>query len=52
MANLSWTYPWGMATYSSNVFGDSDLDNSIIRMQFVYAWHRDMENIKKLQSGH
>jgi hypothetical protein len=38
--------------FSSNVFGDNDLDNSMVRMQFVYAWHRDMENIKKLQSGH
>ncbi len=38
--------------FSSNVFGDSDLDNSMIRTQFVYGWHRDFENIKKLQSGH
>jgi hypothetical protein len=38
--------------FSSNVFGDNDLDNSMVRMQFVYAWHRDNENIKKLQSGH
>jgi hypothetical protein len=38
--------------FSSNVFGDNDLDNSMVRMQFVYAWHRDMENIKKLQRGH
>jgi hypothetical protein len=37
---------------SSNVFGDSELDNSMVRLQFVYAWHRDMENIKKLQQGH
>ena len=39
-------------SYSSNVFGDDDLDNSIIRIQFVYAWHRLMENMKKLQQGH
>ena len=39
-------------SYSSNVFGDDDLDNSIIRIQFVYAWHRLMENMKKLKSGH
>lgn len=38
--------------YSSNVFGDDNLDNSILRMQFVYAWNRDSENAKKLQEGH
>ena len=38
--------------YSSNVFGNDDLDNSLIRMQFVYGWHRDMENMKKLREGH
>jgi len=36
------------AGYSSNVFGDDDLDNSMFRMQFVYGWHRLMENLKKL----
>jgi hypothetical protein len=35
--------------FSSNVFGDSDLDNSMVRLQFVYTWHNEMENIKKLQ---
>jgi hypothetical protein len=40
------------AGYSSNVFGDGDLDNSIIRIQFVYAWHRASENAKKLLGGH
>ncbi len=39
-------------SYSSNVFGDNDLDNSIVRIQFVYAWHRLMENMKKLKGGH
>jgi hypothetical protein len=39
-------------SYSSNVFGDSDLDNSIIRIQLVYAWHRLIENMKKLKQGH
>ncbi len=39
-------------SYSSNVFGDNDLDNSIIRLQIVYAWHRLMENMKKLKGGH
>jgi Putative MetA-pathway of phenol degradation len=38
--------------FSSNVFGDNDLDNSMVRLQFVYGWHRDFENIKKLQRGH
>jgi hypothetical protein len=38
--------------FSSNVFGDSDLDNSMVRLQFIYAWHQDMENMKKLQQGH
>jgi len=37
--------------FSSNVFGDDDLDNSILRLQFVYGWHRDFENMKKLQHG-
>jgi len=30
----------GMAAYSTNVFGGNDLDNSIIRIQVVYGWHR------------
>jgi hypothetical protein len=37
------------ASFSSNVFGDSDLDNSMIRLQLVYGWHKQMQNIKKLQ---
>ncbi|MBW1749095.1 MAG: transporter [Deltaproteobacteria bacterium] len=39
-------------SFSSNLFGDSDVDNSMLRLQFVYSWHKDMENIKKLQQGH
>jgi hypothetical protein len=39
-------------SFSSNVFGDSDLDNSMVRLQFLYGWHNQMENIKKLQHGH
>jgi len=39
-------------SYSSNVFGDSNLDNSLIRLQFVYGWHMLMENEKKLLQGH
>jgi len=38
--------------FSSNVFGDDDIDNSMVRLQFVFGWHRDNENIKKLQRGH
>ena len=37
-------------SFSSNVFGDSDIDSSMIRLQFVYAWDRAIENIKKLGS--
>lgn len=36
-------------SFSSNVFGDSDVDNSLIRIQFVYVWHTASENFKKLQ---
>jgi hypothetical protein len=35
--------------FSSNVFGDDGLDNSLLRIQFVYGWHRLMENLKKLK---
>jgi hypothetical protein len=38
--------------FSSNVFGDEDLDSSMARIQFVFGWHPDFENIKKLQQGH
>jgi len=39
-------------TYSSNVFGDDKLNNSIIRIQLVYGWHRLTENSRKLTAGH
>lgn len=39
-------------SYSSNVFGDSDLNSSLIRVQVVYGWHRLMENLNKLKQGH
>ncbi len=39
------------AGYSSNLFGDDGLDNSVVRLQLVYGWHRLMENMKKLR-GH
>ncbi len=35
-------------SFSSNVFGDSDIDTSMIRLQFVYAWDMAIQNIKKL----
>ena len=37
-------------SYSSNVFGDNDIDNSLLRLQFVYAWHQLNENDKKLSN--
>ncbi len=37
--------------YSSNVFGDNDLDTSMFRLQFVYGWHKATESAKKLQKG-
>ena len=39
-------------SFSSNVFGDNDIDNSILRLQFVYVWHTASENFKKLRRGH
>ena len=37
---------------SSNMFGDDDLDNSMFRLQFIYAWHPASENMKRLKHGH
>ena len=37
-------------SFSSNVFGDSDIDNSMIRLQFIYAWDRAIVNVKKLSN--
>jgi hypothetical protein len=39
-------------SYSSNVFGDDELETSLIRIQFVYGWNQSNENAKKLQHGH
>ena len=36
-------------SFSSNVFGDSDVDTSMIRLQFVYAWDMAIQNIRKLE---
>ena len=38
--------------FSSNVFGDDDLDNSMLRIQFVYGWHPSVEDDKKMKGGH
>ncbi len=35
-------------SFSSNVFGDSNINNSMIRLQFVYMWDQAVENIRKL----
>jgi hypothetical protein len=35
-------------SFSSNVFGDSDIETSMIRLQFVYAWDQAIQNLKKL----
>jgi hypothetical protein len=39
-------------SFSSNVFGDENLETSIIRLQFVYGWNPASENMKKLMQGH
>lgn len=39
-------------TYSSNVFGDDKLNNSIIRFQLVYGWHELTQAGRKLSAGH
>jgi hypothetical protein len=38
--------------FSSNVFGDENIETSVVRLQFVYAWNTTTENAKKLQEGH
>ncbi len=39
-------------SYMSNMFGDSGVDSSMLRLQFVYGWHPATENAKRLQKGH
>jgi len=55
IGNLGFTLDFGVTdnvtirtSFSSNVFGDSDIDTSMIRLQFVYAWDMAIQNIKKL----
>ena len=38
-------------SYLSNVFGDDNLDSSILKMMFVYGWSPPDENTKKLTGG-
>jgi len=39
-------------SYSSNLFGDDNLETNFIRLQFVYGWHRTSINMEKLLGGH
>jgi hypothetical protein len=39
-------------SFSSNVFGDKNLETSVLRIQFVYAWNPATERMKKLSKGH
>jgi hypothetical protein len=39
-------------SYSSNLFGDENLETNFIRLQFVYGWHRTSINMEKLLKGH
>ena len=36
-------------SFASNVFGDSELDNSLLRLQFIYGWHQTSENLKRME---
>ena len=36
------------SSFSTILFGNSDIDNSIVRLQLIYGWHRLNENAKKL----
>lgn len=38
--------------FSSNVFGDKNLETSVLRLQFVYAWNPATERMKKLSQRH
>lgn len=39
-------------SFSSNVFGDDDLNTSIGRLMFVYAWNPADENVYRIMGGH
>lgn len=34
--------------YNTNVFGNNNLETSVIKLQFVYSWNKGMQNFKKL----
>ncbi|MEE9118990.1 MAG: transporter, partial [Calditrichia bacterium] len=38
-------------SFSSNVFGDENLETSAIRLQFIYGWNQISQNMKKLMEG-
>ncbi len=38
--------------FTSNVFGDENLETSVGRLQFVYLWNKDNINAEKLMQGH
>jgi len=38
--------------FSSNVFGDDDLNTSMGRLMFVYGWNPADENVYRIQRGH
>jgi len=38
--------------FSSNMFGDKNLETSVLRLQFAYAWNPASERMKKLSRGH
>jgi hypothetical protein len=37
--------------FSSNVFGNSNLETSVVKLQFVYSWNKTEVNAKKLHGG-
>ena len=34
--------------YNTNVFGNNNLETSVIKLQFVYSWVKAMQNFNKL----
>lgn len=37
--------------FSSNVFGDNNLNTSVVKLQFVYSWNKTEVNANKLHGG-
>ena len=48
--SLDLLYRNGFQSEIDSVNYGSDIDTSMIRLQFVYAWDRAIENLKKLGS--